>query len=131
MEFASYQQAKIAINKFDGAMTKGQTISIRLLPPHQPRPAKGAGGGATGAQSGGSLLSRISGGGAQKQAPSAPRGGGGAGVARGRGSTRGRGAGAGGTGGRAGGGRKAPADAGSLDKELDSFMAGSGDVAME
>lgn len=25
MEFASYQQAKIAINKFDGAMTKGET----------------------------------------------------------------------------------------------------------
>lgn len=24
MEFASYQQAKIAINKFDGAMTKGE-----------------------------------------------------------------------------------------------------------
>ena len=23
MEFASYQQARIAINKFDGAMTKG------------------------------------------------------------------------------------------------------------
>ena len=23
MEFASYQQAKIAINKFDGAMTRG------------------------------------------------------------------------------------------------------------
>jgi len=25
MEFASYQQAKIAINKFDGAMTRGTT----------------------------------------------------------------------------------------------------------
>lgn len=24
MEFASYQEAKIAINKFDGAMTKGE-----------------------------------------------------------------------------------------------------------
>lgn len=44
--------------------------------------------------------------------------------------TRGRGAGTG-AGGRAGGGKKAPTDAGSLDKELDSFMAGSGDVAME
>jgi THO complex subunit 4 len=26
MEFASYQQAKIAINQFDGAMTKGTLI---------------------------------------------------------------------------------------------------------
>ena len=27
MEFASYQQARIAINKFDGAMTKGELAS--------------------------------------------------------------------------------------------------------
>jgi hypothetical protein len=84
MEFASYQQAKIAINKFDGAMTKGkpyshsriaadsmtgQTISIRLLPPVQPRAAKPA----AAAQTGGSLLSRITGAGraAHKAAPAA------------------------------------------------------------
>jgi hypothetical protein len=28
MEYASYQQAKIAINKFDGAMTKGASLSL-------------------------------------------------------------------------------------------------------
>jgi hypothetical protein len=28
MEFASYQQAKIAINKFDGAMTKGKHVYV-------------------------------------------------------------------------------------------------------
>jgi hypothetical protein len=77
MEFASYQQAKIAINKFDGAMTKGQssrhsptisvlicvgqTISIRLLAPVVQRgpPSQGRGGGAA---PGGNLLARISGG---------------------------------------------------------------------
>lgn len=30
MEFASYQQAKIAINKFDGAMTRGTFYLIHL-----------------------------------------------------------------------------------------------------
>jgi hypothetical protein len=29
MEFASYQQAKIAINQFDGAMTKGKLLATR------------------------------------------------------------------------------------------------------
>lgn len=33
MEFASYQEAKIAINKFDGAMTKGETKTP--LPGHE------------------------------------------------------------------------------------------------
>ena len=28
MEYASYQQAKIAINKFDGAMTKGASFHL-------------------------------------------------------------------------------------------------------
>ena len=78
MEFATYQQAKIAINKFDGAMTKGkaffvqgklvlvltlntgQTISIRLLPPVVQRGP--AGPGKPQGASGGDLLSRISGG---------------------------------------------------------------------
>jgi hypothetical protein len=31
MEFASYQQAKIAINKFDGAMTKGECASFFVV----------------------------------------------------------------------------------------------------
>ncbi|ORY31627.1 Endonuclease/exonuclease/phosphatase [Naematelia encephala] len=128
VEFASYQQAKTAINMFDGAMTKGvtfqdpalhhtdtsegQTISIRLLPPVVARAAPAA---ARGAPAGGSLLSRISGGNA---APAAgPRGGG---APRGRGvGGRGRGAPA------ARGGRKAPANSGDLDKELDSFMGQS------
>ena len=30
MEYASYQQAKIAINKFDGAMTKGRLRHLFL-----------------------------------------------------------------------------------------------------
>lgn len=31
MEYASYQQAKIAINKFDGAMTKGKSSLVLLF----------------------------------------------------------------------------------------------------
>lgn len=127
MEFASYQQAKIAINKFDGAMTKGQTISIRLLPPAVQRAP--AGGKAQGASSG-NLLSRISGG---DKPASGPRPAGGArgdrGGRGGRGAPRGRGAP-----GAARGGRKAPASAGDLDSELDSFMKNdskaAGDVDM-
>ena len=88
MEYASYQQAKIAINKFDGAMTKGapylpsgdadhsshfpgQTISIRLLAPisSSGRPDSAL----NGAPNGGSLLSRISGG--QGRTVASPRGG--------------------------------------------------------
>ena len=30
MEFASYQQAKIAINQFDGAMTKGKLAPLQV-----------------------------------------------------------------------------------------------------
>ena len=94
MEFASYQEAKIAINKFDGAMTKGeldlipvsvradttlgQTISIRLLPPARAPPAAGAasgGPGRGGAQTGASLLARLGGQGGASGAVNAPRGG--------------------------------------------------------
>jgi len=87
MEFASYQQAKIAINQFDGAMTKGmlvssnycsksdragQTISIRLLPPVIQRGPAGRPGPQGAAQgSSGNLLARISGG---APTPNAPRG---------------------------------------------------------
>lgn len=109
MEYSSVQEAKVALNKFDGAMTKGQlssslqtltqanetgqTISIRFLPPINTRqpPAMGQGGN-FGAprpavnnqdQSGASLLARMTktggGGGAQ-----APRGAG-PGPVRGRG----------------------------------------------
>ncbi|ORX39454.1 hypothetical protein BD324DRAFT_619774 [Kockovaella imperatae] len=108
MEFASYQQARIAINKFDGAMTKGQTISIRLLPPPTARPGPGS---RPASQTGASLLQRMSGPGAG--AGSIPRGN--APRGSGRGAPRGRGA-------PANRGRKGPANAGDLDKELDSFM---------
>ncbi|CAD6563825.1 MAG: hypothetical protein TREMPRED_001394 [Tremellales sp. Tagirdzhanova-0007] len=110
MEYASYQQAKIAINKFDGAMTKGQTISIRLLAPisSSGRPDSAL----NGAPNGGSLLSRISGG--QGRTVASPRGGRG-GITRGIRASRGRGA-------PAGGGGRAPASQGDLDKDLDSFM---------
>ncbi|WVW86383.1 hypothetical protein I302_108429 [Kwoniella bestiolae CBS 10118] len=131
MEFASPQQAKIAINKFDGAMTKGQTISIRLLAPIVSRPRPGPPGqGPAQAQanpSGQSLLSRI-----QGPPGNGPVGGRGGRGGRG-GPVRGRGAGAGGNRGgkRAGGGPKSEGD---LDKELDSFMNnstnGGGDVEM-
>ncbi|WVQ94918.1 hypothetical protein IAU59_002004 [Kwoniella sp. CBS 9459] len=128
MEFASPQQAKIAINKFDGAMTKGQTISIKLLPPivargrDGPRPA--AGGNAA---SGQSLLSRIQGGG-KDATPSAS-----AGQKGGRGGRPGaNGSRGGGAGGR--GPKRGPTTEGDLDKELDSFMnkdaANAGDVDM-
>ncbi|WRT70016.1 uncharacterized protein IL334_007009 [Kwoniella shivajii] len=135
MEFASPQQAKIAINKFDGAMTKGQTISIKLLPPivargPGPRPANGAGAGAgAGAASGQSLLSRIQGGAPSGPAANAPNAGRGGRGGRG-GPGRGRGGNAGG-GGR--GGKRGPTSQGDLDKELDNFMtkdATTGDVDM-
>lgn len=81
MEYANVQQAKIAINKFDGAMTKGsfrfflsavsrltcailagQTISIRFAVPRFPPPAiRGRPGAGRGAASGQNLLSRIQG----------------------------------------------------------------------
>ena len=115
----------IAINKFDGAMTKGQTISIRLLPPATVRQAPGRPSGQAGAAPGASLLSRIQGTGPTSQPArgrgAAPRGGN-----RGRGAVRGGGQG----GGR--GGRRPPASGEDLDKQLDSFMAGdkSGDVEM-
>ncbi|OCF61571.1 hypothetical protein L486_01223 [Kwoniella mangroviensis CBS 10435] len=131
MEFASPQQAKIAINKFDGAMTKGQTISIRLLPPivAKSRPGPGGPGSAGQANAGSqSLLSRIQGGGGVVANP--PAGGRGGRGGRG-GPQRGRG-GAGGRGGKRGG--AGPKSEGDLDKELDSFMNhstnGGGDVDM-
>ncbi|WWC72219.1 uncharacterized protein I206_106181 [Kwoniella pini CBS 10737] len=128
MEFASPQQAKIAINKFDGAMTKGQTISIRLLAPIVAKPRPGPGGPGpvgAGAASGQSLLSRIQGGNASAGGPGPQRGGRG-----GRGGpNRGRGGPAGGR-----GGKRGPATTGDLDKELDSFMSkdstNAGDVEM-
>ncbi|WVF67322.1 hypothetical protein IAT40_002073 [Kwoniella sp. CBS 6097] len=138
MEFASPQQAKIAINKFDGAMTKGQTISIKLLPPivakgrDGPRPA--AGGNPA---SGQSLLSRIQGGGKDASASAPASGGqkggrgGRPGPGRGRGAPSSTGGGRGGAGGR--GPKRGPATEGDLDKELDSFMnkdANAGDVDM-
>ncbi|EIW72135.1 hypothetical protein TREMEDRAFT_66724 [Tremella mesenterica DSM 1558] len=111
MEYASAQQAKIAINKFDGAMTKGQTISIRLLPPVTPRLQVTP-------QSSKPLIARIAGGTASSGSTptnTAPRGRGGfrGGRARGRG-------------GSAVGARKGVANQGDLDKELDSFMSGGG-----
>ncbi|WWC91917.1 uncharacterized protein L201_006869 [Kwoniella dendrophila CBS 6074] len=139
MEFAAPQQAKIAINKFDGAMTKGQTISIRLLPPIVAKPGRPGPGaqGNTGssAQSGQSLLSRIQGGagaGGVPQQQSASRGGRGG---RGGFQRGGRGGQVGGNGSGRGGKRSTgPASQGDLDKELDSFMnkdpANSGDVEM-
>ncbi|OCF43730.1 hypothetical protein I317_02483 [Kwoniella heveanensis CBS 569] len=134
MEFASPQQAKIAINKFDGAMTKGQTISIKLLPPivskgrDGPRPA--AGGNTA---SGQSLLSRIQGGG--KEAPAGQKGGRGGrpGPGRGRGAPVSGGGGRGGAGAGGRGSKRGPTTEGDLDKELDSFMnkdANTGDVDM-
>jgi hypothetical protein len=100
MEFASYQQAKIAINKFDGAMTRGaytihtydryltigQTISIKLLPPVVQRGPAGRPQGQGQVAPGGNLLARISGGGGgAPNAPNGPRGG----MRGGRGGPRG------------------------------------------
>ncbi|KAK1922223.1 hypothetical protein DB88DRAFT_497586 [Papiliotrema laurentii] len=124
MEFASPQQAKIAINKFDGAMTKGQTISIHLLPPATAgRPGRQS-RSASGSQTGASLLSRIQG---VTQTAPAGRGQQGRGNAGGqKGGNRGRG-GRGGAAASAGGGRggrRPPASGEDLDKQLDSFMAG-------
>ncbi|WVR09617.1 hypothetical protein IAU60_006689 [Kwoniella sp. DSM 27419] len=132
MEYASPQQAKIAINKFDGAMTKGQTISIKLLPPivakGRPGPGPVAGGNAGSSQS---LLSRIQGGaptaGGKGANDRAPRNAAGAGRGGRGGATRGRG----GNADRAP--RRGPATTGDLDKELDSFMnknSAAGDVDM-
>ncbi|KAI9633802.1 uncharacterized protein MKK02DRAFT_28568 [Dioszegia hungarica] len=130
MEYSSVQEAKIAINKFDGAMTKGQTISIRFLPPVQirPPPARASSYNAPPAgrqQTGASLLARI--------AP--PPRGAPAGPPRGQGGpVRGRGGPARGRGGAASArpAKSGPPDAGNLDAELDSFMKGdaAGDVAM-
>ncbi|TYJ58966.1 hypothetical protein B9479_000405 [Cryptococcus floricola] len=146
IEYTTVAAAKNAINKFDGAMTKGQTISIRYgrPPPVQnPGPANGAGPGPARNGSTASLLSRIQ--------PSAPAGGkvpkgpkgaanappvreangnGAAGAARG--GRRGRG-GRGGRGGGARGERPGPKSAGDLDSELDNFMKpadSAGDVEM-
>ncbi|KAK4684452.1 THO complex subunit 4, partial [Tremellales sp. Uapishka_1] len=127
MEFASYQQAKAAINQFDGAMTKGQTINIHLLPPHRPStpPVASLAARINPAAAGGSLLSRIAGGSISAPAERAPRGGGGG---RGRGAARGRGGGNA----PARGAKKGPATEGDLDKELDGFMQSdkAGDVEM-
>ncbi|KAL1410852.1 hypothetical protein Q8F55_001795 [Vanrija albida] len=151
VEYASAQQAKTAINKFDGAMTKGQTITIKPIAPARPREEKGskdAGG------SGGSLLARLGGGGGGGKGLEG-RVGGRAGDRGDRGergdrdrgdrergdrerSTRGRGGGRGGRDARGGarggggGGRRGPATAEDLDKQLDGFMkpADGADVAM-
>ncbi|KAL7424569.1 hypothetical protein Q5752_000253 [Cryptotrichosporon argae] len=128
MEYASAQQAKIAINKFDGAKTKGETISIKLLPPVQPRGAVRP--DAQRQQSGASLLARLGGGGGggggrdtarssdapRRSAPAGERG-------RGRGAPRG---------GASRPARRGPATETDLDKELDGFMKpdAGGDVAM-
>ncbi|WWD19843.1 hypothetical protein CI109_104310 [Kwoniella shandongensis] len=136
MEFASPQQAKIAINKFDGAMTKGQTISIRLLPPivaKAGRPGAPSGGsagaGAGGAATGQSLLARIQGGNAPAAQNARGGRGGRGGPVRGRGAPAGRGGG-----GAARAPRRGPTNEGDLDKELDSFMnkdaTNAGDVDM-
>ncbi|KAK8853414.1 hypothetical protein IAR55_004120 [Kwoniella newhampshirensis] len=131
MEYASPQQAKIAINKFDGAMTKGQTISIRLLPPivakGRPGPPAAA-GGAPGGGGGQSLLARIQG----NPASAGPvarggRGGRGGPARGGRGGPAGRG-------GAPRGPKRGPTNEGDLDKELDNFMnkdaINAGDVEM-
>ncbi|EAL19799.1 hypothetical protein CNBG0920 [Cryptococcus deneoformans B-3501A] len=126
MEYANVQQAKIAINKFDGAMTKGQTISIRFAVPRFPPPAiRGRPGAGRGAASGQNLLSRIQG---------APGTNASARVANDRGAKVARGARGGrGRGGNAGGRpRRQDVKPDDLDKELDSFMKqdAAGDVDM-
>ncbi|TXT15820.1 hypothetical protein VHUM_00323 [Vanrija humicola] len=147
VEYASAQQAKAAINKFDGAMTKGQTITIKPIAPARPREEKGSKDGGSGS----SLLARLGGGGGGKSLEARVGGrGGDRGDQRGdreRGdrerSTRGRGDASGGRGGResrggarggGGGGRRGPATAEDLDKQLDGFMkpsaADGGDVPM-
>ncbi|WVQ90384.1 hypothetical protein IAS59_004163 [Cryptococcus gattii] len=126
MEYSNVQQAKTAINKFDGAMTKGQTISIRFaiprFPPSSVRGRPGAGRSAAPAQN---LLSRIQGApGTKAPAPAANdrgvKGGGGARGGRGRGGN---------AGGRP---RRQDVKPDDLDKELDSFMKqdAAGDVEM-
>ncbi|OXC68929.1 hypothetical protein AYX13_02538 [Cryptococcus neoformans] len=126
MEYANVQQAKIAINKFDGAMTKGQTISIRFAVPRFPPSAiRGRPGAGRGAAPGQNLLSRIQGApGTNAPAPAANNKG-----AKGtRGARGGRGRG-GNVGGRP---RRQDVKPGDLDKELDSFMKqdAAGDVEM-
>nr|ODN81343.1 hypothetical protein L203_05597 [Cryptococcus depauperatus CBS 7841] len=131
IQYASVQQAKAAINQFDGALTKGETISIRFAPiPVPPRQAPVSrdsfghwtkrGGAARPAQTGGDLLSRLAPAkgdkGGNTTSHTNPRGGRG-----GRGKGRGR-----------SGGRPKPKNEGDLDNELDSFMKkdGAGDVEM-
>ncbi|RSH86420.1 uncharacterized protein EHS24_004672 [Apiotrichum porosum] len=155
VEYASAQQAKVAINKFDGAMTKGQTIAIKLIAPARAKEDKAASGS-------GSLLNRLGGGSdlagriGRGDRERAPRGGRGdrdrgdrdrgdrdGARERGdrehgeRGERRGGrgGASRGGRGGNTGaprGGKRGPANADDLDKELDGFMKpdAAGDVAM-
>ncbi|WVO17135.1 hypothetical protein L204_104826 [Cryptococcus depauperatus] len=131
IQYASVQQAKAAINQFDGALTKGETISIRFAPiPVPPRQAPVSrdsfghwtkrGSAARPAQTGGDLLSRLAPAkgdkGGNTTSHTNPRGGRG-----GRGKGRGR-----------SGGRPKPKNEGDLDNELDSFMKkdGAGDVEM-
>ncbi|WVQ75618.1 hypothetical protein IAR50_005247 [Cryptococcus sp. DSM 104548] len=137
IEYTTVAAAKNAINKFDGAMTKGQTISIRYgrPPPVQPAPAAGPGPTRNGPAT--SLLSRI-----QPSAPAGgkgPKGPKGAAVApsarevNGTGPARGGRRGRGGRGGGARGQRPGPKSAGDLDSELDNFMKpadAAGDVEM-
>ncbi|WVQ83673.1 hypothetical protein IAT38_005816 [Cryptococcus sp. DSM 104549] len=151
IEYESPGQAKVAINKFDGAKTKGQTISIRLVAPIRTGPIPGA--PAPGGNTAQSLLSRIQGApgaapvskvgiaaGGSRGVPLQNAGGplrGGAG--RGAGAAAAAG-GRGGAGGRGRGGRergekgekRGPKTEVDLDKELDSFMNTdkAGDVEM-
>ncbi|BEI81173.1 hypothetical protein CcaverHIS002_0203330 [Cutaneotrichosporon cavernicola] len=125
VEYTTPQMAKIAINKFDGAMTKGQTIAIKLIAPARaPKADKGEssllarlGGGSLKDRMGGDRPQRDERGPRPDRAPRQERGG-----DRGRGG-RGRG-------GKPRPERRKPANADDLDKELDGFMDKPGDVKM-
>jgi len=117
VEYETHQQARAAINSFDGQLAKGQPLSIRF---DDARPVKRAAP---------ELLARISGVSMPKpqQPPrstpnrgSAPRG-----TGRG-GASRGGGRGASSSGGAAGGhgGRRPQKTAEDLDKELEAFVSG-------
>ncbi|CAK9780077.1 RNA-binding domain-containing protein [Cutaneotrichosporon oleaginosum] len=133
VEYATPQMAKIAINKFDGAMTKGQTIAIKLIAPPRAPKADKAESSLLARLGGGSLKSRIGGGGgvesdSRSRRDERPRDR----PQRGERAERGD---RGGRGGRGRGAkpraeRRKPANADDLDKELDGFMDKSGDVSM-
>ncbi|GMK57025.1 hypothetical protein CspeluHIS016_0308650 [Cutaneotrichosporon spelunceum] len=125
IEYSTPQMAKIAINKFDGAMTKGQTIGIKLIAPPRAPKADKAEASLLARLGGGSLKDRIGGGRPKRdergprpdRAPRQERGG-----ERGGDRDGDRGRGGRGRGGKPRPERRKPANADDLDKELDGFM---------